>query len=114
MTATRFTYAPDRHLTPPPATIPQFLAFKSRLGITNSVLTHGVSYGADCTSLKSFVAELDTTAPATKAVGVIDPSTVSGDELSAMHAAGVRGIRVNLYKYQAMHHVERQKTASGD
>ncbi|ODM24286.1 hypothetical protein SI65_02006 [Aspergillus cristatus] len=108
---TKFTYAPDRHLTPPPATIPQFLAFKSRLGITNSVLTHGLSYGADCTSLKSFVAELNTTAPATKGVGVIDPSTVTGDELNAMHAVGVRSIRVNLYKYQAMHDVERQKTA---
>lgn len=42
---------------------------------------------------------------------MIDPSTVTGDELNAMHAAGVRGIRVNLYKYQAMHDVERQKTA---
>lgn len=58
--AKKFTYVPDRHLTPPPAIIPQFLAFKSGLGITNSVLTHGLSYGADRTSLKSFVAELCT------------------------------------------------------
>lgn len=42
---------------------------------------------------------------------MIDPSTMIHDDLSAMHVAGVRGIRVNLYKYQAMHDVEKQKTA---
>lgn len=73
------------------------------------MLTQGLSYGADCTSLKTFVSELGTND--TKAVGVIDPSTVTFDELTAMHTAGVRGIRVNLYKYQAMHDVELQKTA---
>lgn len=57
------------------------------------------------------IAYTSTIAPATKGVGVIDPSIVTGDELTAMHAAGVRGIRVNLYKYQAMHDVEMQKTA---
>ncbi|KAI9925265.1 hypothetical protein ASPWEDRAFT_187669 [Aspergillus wentii DTO 134E9] len=108
----KFAYAPDRHLTPPPATIAQFLEFKKRVGITNSVLTHGLSYGADCTSLKSFVAELSNKKESsTKAIGVIDPATVTGDELREMHDAGIRGIRVNLYKYKAFHDVELQKTA---
>lgn len=31
-----------------------------------------------------------------------------------MHDAGVRGIRVNLYKYQAMHNMESQKIALSD
>lgn len=107
--ASKFAYAPDRHLTLPPATIEQFLEFKRRFGITNSVLNHGLSYGADCSSLKTFVAKLGTSD--TKAVGVVDLSAVEDDELMTMHAAGVRGIRVNLYKYQAMHDVVLQKKA---
>ncbi|PYH93229.1 amidohydrolase 2 [Aspergillus ellipticus CBS 707.79] len=105
----KFAYAPDRHLTPPPATVQQFLEFKKNIGITNSVLTHGLSYGSDCTSLKSFVDELGKTD--TKAIGVIDPDTVTPEELREMQSKGVRGIRVNLYKYQAMHDVELQKKA---
>ncbi|KAH8435231.1 uncharacterized protein LDX57_012861 [Aspergillus melleus] len=105
----RFSYAPDRHLTPPPATIKNYLDFKQKLGLTNSVLTHGLSYGADCSSLTTFTSDLgpDTT----RAIGVIDPSTVTPLQLQAMQRAGVRGIRVNLYRYGAMHDVEAQKTA---
>lgn len=44
-------------------------------------------------------------------MGVIDPETVTAQELAAMRRAGIRGIRVNLYKYGAMHDVEKQKTA---
>jgi predicted TIM-barrel fold metal-dependent hydrolase len=109
ITASKFSYAPNRHLTPQPATIQQFLDFKARLGITHSVLTHGLSYGDDCTSLKSFVTELGQSS--TQGVGVIDPATVTEHELQEMHASGVRGIRVNLYKYNAMHDVELQKVA---
>lgn len=107
--AQRFEYAPDRHLTPPTASIRQFLDFKSRLGLTHSVLTHGLSYGDDCSSLKTFVPELGQTQ--TFAIGVIDPTTITRDELQSMHEAGIRGIRINLYKYGAMHDVELQKHA---
>ncbi|KAF2193955.1 hypothetical protein K469DRAFT_727425 [Zopfia rhizophila CBS 207.26] len=103
----RFAYAPDRHLTPPPATIRHFLDFKSRLGITHSVITHGLSYGDDCTSLKSFVTELGH--KFTQGIGVIDPATVTAAELEEMHESGIRGIRINLYKYGAMHDVHLQK-----
>lgn len=107
--AQRFEYAADRHLTPPAASVPQFLDFKARLGLTHSVLTHGLSYGDDCKSLKTFVPELGRTQ--TFAIGVIDPSTIMPAELRSMHEAGIRGIRVNLYKYGAMHDVELQKVA---
>lgn len=79
------------------------------MGITHSVLTHGLSYGTDCTSLVSFLLELGNTK--TKGIGVIDPETTTNDQISQMHAAGVRGIRVNLYKYSAMHDLSRQKVA---
>lgn len=105
----KFAYAEERHLTPPPATVQQFLDFKRSTGITHSVLTHGLSYGSDCSSLLAFLAELG--ASDTKGIGVIDPETTSDEMISQMHAAGVRGIRLNLYKYKAMHDLERQKLA---
>lgn len=105
----RFPYATDRHLTPPAASVQQFIDFKARLGLTNSVLTHGLSYGDDCTSLKTFVPELDRNR--TSAIAVIDPRTVKPSELASMHDAGIRGIRVNLYKYGAMHDLKLQKLA---
>jgi predicted TIM-barrel fold metal-dependent hydrolase len=44
-------------------------------------------------------------------VGVIDPEAVTPVELQHMRGAMIRGIRVNLYKYNAMHDVELQKVA---
>lgn len=110
--AARFPYSPNRHLTPPAAKIEEYLAFRTRLGITHSVLTHGLSYGDDCTSLGTFVPELDSSK--TKAIGVIDPYTITPEEAENMRAIGICGIRVNLYRYQAMHDIERQKTALRD
>lgn len=109
LVASTFSYASDRHLTPPPATIPHFLEFKSRIGATHSVLTHGLSYGSDCTSLLAFLQQLGKAN--TKGIGVIDPDTTTDATIASMHEAGVRGIRVNLYKYQAMHDLELQTHA---
>lgn len=50
-------------------------------------------------------------AETTRAIGVIDPESTTDDEMRALHKAGVRGIRVNLYRYQAMDDVELQKKA---
>ncbi|OKL56734.1 hypothetical protein UA08_07868 [Talaromyces atroroseus] len=111
-TAARFPYSPDRHLTPPAATIKQYIEFRESIGLSHSVLTHGLSYGDDCSSLSTFVPELDF--KITKAIGVIDPYTLTSEEARGMRDAGICGIRVNLYRYQAMHDVERQKTALCD
>ncbi|EHK44762.1 uncharacterized protein TrAtP1_002882 [Trichoderma atroviride] len=105
----RFPYSLDRHLTPPPASVKQYTEWKSDLGLSHSVLTHGLSYGNDCTSLQSFVPELGKSC--TMAIGVIDPTKVTPVELRQMREAAIRGIRVNIYKYNAMHDVERQKVA---
>ncbi|OJJ58092.1 hypothetical protein ASPSYDRAFT_204007 [Aspergillus sydowii CBS 593.65] len=103
----RFPYSPDRHLTPPPATVERYNKFKAKLGLTNSVLTHGLTYGTDCTCLSSCISELG--ANVTRGIGVIDPKTVTPKQLQEMHDSGVRGIRVNLYHYSAMHDLELQK-----
>lgn len=107
--ASRFPYSASRHLTPPPATVQQFVDFKRVTGLSHSVLTHGLSYGSDCTSLLAFLSELGSSN--TKGISVIDPDTTSDETIALMHDAGVRGIRVNLYKYSAMHDLERQKIA---
>ncbi|RWA09488.1 hypothetical protein EKO27_g5609 [Xylaria grammica] len=104
-----FPYSPQRHLTPPAATVEQFVDFKRKLGLNGSVLTHGMSYGDDCTSLKAFVPLLGS--ETTRAIGIIDPQTTSDADLIAMHKAGIRGIRINLYRYKAMEDVELQKKA---
>ncbi|KAJ5712156.1 hypothetical protein N7488_006312 [Penicillium malachiteum] len=105
----RFPYDPNRHLTPPPASIRDYNDFKRKTGLTHSVLTHGLSYGADNSCLITFTSDLGRTV--TKGIAVIDPETVTSGELTEMHANGIRGIRVNLYKYNAMHDLELQKTA---
>lgn len=105
--ASTFSYSPTRHLTPPAATVQSFKTFRQKLGITNSVLTHGLSYGDDCTSLKTFVARLGKSS--TSGVGVIDPENTTDDEILDMQAAGICGLRVNLYHYNAMEDVELQK-----
>ncbi|KAF5629804.1 uncharacterized protein FTJAE_8449 [Fusarium tjaetaba] len=102
-----FSYSPTRHLTPPAATVQSFKTFRQKLGITNSVLTHGLSYGDDCTSLKTFVTQLGKSS--TSGVGVIDPENTTDDEIRDMQAAGICGLRVNLYHYNAMEDVELQK-----
>lgn len=94
-------------MTPPPATVEEYIEFRRRLGLSNSVLAHGLSYGDDCTSMKSFIPRLG--ASLTRGIGVIDPDTVTDSTLREMSDAGVRGIRVNLYHYGAMEDVEAQK-----
>ncbi|KAH8817206.1 hypothetical protein F5884DRAFT_667552 [Xylogone sp. PMI_703] len=105
----RFPYHKIRHLTPPPAPVSEYLEFKRKLGLTHSVLTHGLSYGDDCTSLTHFLKDLDP--KYTRGIGVLNPETTTNADLQAMHAIGVRGIRVNLYFYKAMNDVELQKVA---
>lgn len=107
--AERFPYDPNRHLTLPPALIKEYNEFKRKTGITHSVLTHGLSYGANSSCLTTFTADLGRVV--TKGITVIDPETVTPAALAEMHSNGIRGIRVNMYRYGAMHDVELQKIA---
>ncbi|KAK0650991.1 2-pyrone-4 [Lasiodiplodia hormozganensis] len=101
----KFAYSPDRHLTPPAATVQQFQEFKKAQGLTKSVLVHGLSYGHDCSSLKHFLKELGP--ETTRGVAVVDLSTPES-EMQEMHELGVRGIRLDMYKHNAMLDVEKQ------
>lgn len=97
-----FPYSLTRHLTPPTASITHYCAFKQSLGLANSTVVHGLSYGHDCASLVHFLHELQ--APG---VAVISRQTTDA-ELARLHAAGVRGIRLDLYSEGAMHDLGKQ------
>ncbi|KAJ5111397.1 hypothetical protein N7532_001932 [Penicillium argentinense] len=103
----RFPYDPNRHLTPPPASTKKYNDFKKSLGLSHSVLTHGLSYGADSRCLNAFTSDLGRNV--TRGIAVIDPETTIPAELQKMHNNGIRGIRVNIYRYGAMHDLELQK-----
>jgi 2-pyrone-4,6-dicarboxylate lactonase len=90
--ADRYPYWPDRSYTPPPAPLSRYLALLDLLGVTRGVLVQPSVYGTDNRML---VDSLKASPRRLRGVAVIDP-TIGSRELEAMHAAGVRGVRVNL------------------
>jgi predicted TIM-barrel fold metal-dependent hydrolase len=90
--AAAFPMMPGRAYTPPDASPAQLLALHQSLGMDRVVLVQLSGYGSDNRRLLAGLAELGDRA---RAVAVVDDS-VPDDELAAMTAAGVRGLRVNL------------------
>jgi predicted TIM-barrel fold metal-dependent hydrolase len=84
-------------LNPPTATIDDYRRIQSRMGTTRAVLVTPSTYGTDNSVMLEGLALLGE-----QARGVV---VIEGDEpesqLAAWHAAGVRGIRVNLSLGQA-------------
>ncbi|KAM0550194.1 hypothetical protein ACHAPJ_009042 [Fusarium lateritium] len=104
-----FPYSPTRHLTPPAATADDYDKFAKDVGLTKCVLTQGLSYGTDTSSLKAFTAQLGDRAAA--AICVIDPEASTDEQLKDLQDNGIRGLRVNLYHFKAMEDVDLQKKA---
>ncbi|WP_233238806.1 amidohydrolase family protein [Bordetella sp. LUAb4] len=89
---TRYPWDSARTYTPAAATLDELLALHARIGVDRMVIVQPSAYGADNRCTLDAVARLG---KAGRAVAVIDEST-SDEALRAMHAAGVRGVRVNL------------------
>ncbi|MFC4275667.1 amidohydrolase family protein [Achromobacter aloeverae] len=89
---TRYPWDASRNYTPAAATLDELLALHARIGVDRMVIVQPSPYGTDnrCT-----VAALERLGDAGRGVAVIDAST-SDEDLRALHAAGVRGVRVNL------------------
>jgi 2-pyrone-4,6-dicarboxylate lactonase len=87
-----FAYAADRRYTPPAATVDDLVDLHGRLGIERAVLVQPSVYGADNRCL---LAALDRLGDRARGVAVIG-DRVNVAELNAMHARGVRGVRLNL------------------
>jgi predicted TIM-barrel fold metal-dependent hydrolase len=89
----RYPLAPVRSFTPDPAPVSELFAMLDGSGIERAVIVQASAQGTDnrllIDSLKAHPARL-------RGVVVIDTATISEKELEAMHAAGVRGVRLNL------------------
>ena len=89
-----FPYAPERKYTPCDASKQQLFALRDHLGFARNVIVQATCHGADNRALVDACL-----ASGGKARGVATVRrSVTGDELQALHAAGVRGVRFNFVK----------------
>ena len=90
----RYPMLPSRTYTPPPATVAQVQRLGAPHGITRFVVVQPSFYGTDNTLL---VEGLQALGRQGAGVAVLDPATATDAELQRLAAAGVRGLRINLY-----------------
>jgi len=104
-----FPFAPQRKYTPCDASKHQLWALRERLGFSKSVIVQATCHGADNRALVDALAHSDGTARGVATVRV----DVTDDELQALHAAGVRGVRFNFVKrlVDALPHAELESIA---
>jgi 2-pyrone-4,6-dicarboxylate lactonase len=88
----RHPYSAQRVYTPPDALLPAYRRMLATLGVERAVLVQPSVYGTDNSVMLEAMAELGSSC---RGVAVIDES-VSDAELERLHAAGVRGVRVNV------------------
>ena len=93
--ADKFPYSSKRLYTPGDASIGGLLALHRALHIDRVVIVHPSPYGTDNSCTLDAVRRLG---PRARGVAVIDDTT-SARMLADMHAAGIRGVRVNLESY---------------
>ena len=91
--AADFPFVANRGYTPPPASADDLLKLQTALSLSRVVIIQPSVYGADNSCTLDGMRRLG---PArARGVAVIDDKTTSV-ELREMHAAGIRGVRVNL------------------
>ncbi len=89
----RYPFSPKRLFTPPDVTIAQYRALLATLGISRAVLVTPSVYGMDNERQLDTLSEVK---GAWRGVAVVH-TDVSERELQRLHAAGFRGVRVNLF-----------------
>lgn len=89
----RFPLAADRPYTPPEASVAELRAMHAAVRIERAVLVAASPYGIDNGALLEALRALG---PAGRGVVALDPAAIPDGELDDLHAAGVRGARVNL------------------
>ena len=87
-----YKYISERIYSPPDALLPEYGRVLHTLGCTRAVLVQPSFYGADNSAM---LAAMKIAGPAFRGVAVI-ADTATTHELEAMHAAGIRGARVNI------------------
>ncbi|KAH9985276.1 hypothetical protein F4779DRAFT_318477 [Xylariaceae sp. FL0662B] len=101
----RFPFGAGRHFTPSVATFEELQVFEASIGVDHVCIAHGLSYGPVCDSLLHYLGRLHGKA---RGICVIDVASVSNETLDKYHAAGVRSVRLDFFKAQAMHDVDKQ------
>lgn len=92
----RYPLAAGSRYTPPEAPLAAYLAMLDALGVARGVLVQPSVYGTDNRAMLDALADAARDAPGRlRAVAVVDPQ-VADAELDRLHAAGVRGVRLNL------------------
>ncbi|WP_328821140.1 amidohydrolase family protein [Paraburkholderia nemoris] len=92
--AERFPYAPERKYTPCDASKEQLFALRDHLGFERNVIVQATCHGADNRAL---VDACVSSAGRARGVATVKRD-VSDQELQALHAAGIRGVRFNFVK----------------
>src|SRR3984885_3198409 len=88
----RFAYNPNAVLKPPFATVTDYRALQKRLGTSRNVMVQPSTYGTNNDCVLDVLAQLGENC---RAVCVVN-SKVTDAELKKLHAAGVRGVRVQF------------------
>ncbi|MBU0829347.1 MAG: amidohydrolase family protein [Gammaproteobacteria bacterium] len=90
-----FPAAPLARLLPPDASAQDYAALQRRIGTARVVLVTPSTYGSDNRCLLDGLTALGAMGIEARGVAVVD-GTESDVELQHLHAAGVRGVRLNL------------------
>ena len=88
----KYPMVPNRAYTPPPATVAQLRAMRSRIGMSRNVIVQPSFYGFDNSCMLDAMAELG---PSARGIAVVAPNTPP-QTLRELDAKGVRGVRINL------------------
>ena len=87
-----YAYIPQRIYSPPDALLPAYHRILGALGCSRAVLVQPSFYGTDN---RAMLAAMKAAGPVFRGVAVIGDEAMAG-ELEALHAAGVRGARLNI------------------
>lgn len=90
--AASYDYSPARVYTPPDCLMKDYRHMLDTLGVTRAVLVQPSVYGTDNSAMLD---AMKTDPQRLRGVAVVDPA-ISTAELKSMHAAGIRGVRVNI------------------
>jgi D-galactarolactone isomerase len=88
----RFPYNPNAVLKPPFATVSDYRALQKKLGTSRNVMVQPSTYGTDNRCLRDVLVQMGEDC---RAVCVVN-NNVADAELKSLHAAGVRGVRVQF------------------
>jgi predicted TIM-barrel fold metal-dependent hydrolase len=90
--ADRYPYGPDLRYAPPSAPLDDYLALSRRLGIQRMVFVQPSAYGRDNRCMLDAMREVGT-----ECRGIVDIEEDASDaDIARLHAAGVRGVRINV------------------